>query len=231
MSTRGLHAKTRGKHARVEQKKETFRSKRLAGATCALALSMGMAGSMQGVTAAFAAVPADDGNAENEASQSTQSSDLSLAASSVSACLNALTRDLGQGTSLMDAAHYDSEVARAQRIEAVIDEAFSYLGVRYRYGGTTPAGFDCSGFTGYVFRNTVGMELPRTAGAQSGIGEVVSLADAQRGDLLFWGSRHGGVYHTGIYLGDGEYIHAASSGKVKIASFGSFRPTFATRVL
>lgn len=239
MSTLGIRRKPRGKHARVTatESQNTERSKRLAGASLALVLSASSAAFMQGATSAFAAVPEENAaaNTIEQQSEAANSNKLFLAASSVSACMNALTIDLGQGTSLLDAAHYDAQAAaqqaRADNIEAIVDEALSHLGVRYRYGGTTPAGFDCSGFTSYVFRNTVNMELPRTAGAQSKLGQRVSLADAERGDLLFWVGRQGGIYHTGIYLGNGEYIHAAASGKVKIATFGTFRPTFAARML
>lgn len=152
-----------------------------------------------------------------------------LAESSLAACVNALTVDLGAGASLMDTTVHDADKARAVWADALIDEAYQYLGTPYVYGGTTPSGFDCSGFTGYVFRNALGMELPRSAAAQSGLGEDISWDEAQRGDLIFWGGR-GGVYHTGIYLGDGEYIHASASKGVRIQSVSSYAPSFAKRV-
>ncbi len=153
-----------------------------------------------------------------------------LAGSSVAACAKALTTDLGTGASLVETVNYDPAAERAAMVDGLIDEAITYLGTPYRYGGTTPAGFDCSGFTSYVYRNVLGMELPRSAAAQSGMAESISLDDAERGDLLFWGGR-GGVYHTGIYLGDGEYIHAAASGCVKIQSISSYSPSFAMRLI
>ncbi len=153
-----------------------------------------------------------------------------MAASAASACATALTSDLGTGESLMDVAAFDPAAVRAEQVESLVDQAYGLLGTRYVYGGTTPAGFDCSGFTAYVYRNALGIELPRTAGAQSGMGESISLDEASRGDLVFWGGK-GGVYHTGIYLGDGEYIHAAASGCVKIQSVAAYSPSFAVRMI
>lgn len=112
----------------------------------------------------------------------------------------------------------------------LVDLALSLKGSPYSYGGTTPRGFDCSGFTQYCFRNALGIELPRTAAAQASMGEKVSMDDLQPGDLLFWGSGSG-IYHVGIYVHDGTYIHAAGSGKgVRVQSMEYFHPTFAKRV-
>jgi len=77
--------------------------------------------------------------------------------------------------------------------------AASESGTPYRYGGTTPAGFDCSGFTRWAFAQ-VGRTLPRTSAAQAGAVRRVSAADARPGDLVFFGSG-GSVYHVGIYAG------------------------------
>ena len=110
-------------------------------------------------------------------------------------------------------------------------EADAQLGVPYSYGGTTPSGFDCSGFTHWVFSHALGRELPRTAAEQSALGVGVSLDELVPGDLLFWGSGSG-VYHVGIYAGDGEYIHASTGGgRVMRATFDYFAPDFAKRVI
>lgn len=199
-------------------------------------LSVSSAALTQGATLAFAAEtdPEPTTEAAPEETPEVTPEDLPLAGSSLMACAKALVTDLGTGSSLVEAASFDPvaarEAERAAQVESVVDEALSLLGTPYRYGGTTPAGFDCSGFTGYVYRNAVGMELPRSAAAQSGVAESVSLDEAQRGDLVFWGGC-GGVYHTGIYLGDGEYIHAAASGCVKIQNVGAYTPSFAMRLI
>lgn len=88
---------------------------------------------------------------------------------------------------------------------SVYGEATRYVGVPYVFGGSTPAGFDCSGFVQYVYRQN-GIELPRTSGAQAGVGVPVSLADARPGDIVSWG------YHSGIYAGNGQVLHASMPG-------------------
>lgn len=112
--------------------------------------------------------------------------------------------------------------------QAIIAEAKKYLGVPYVWGGTTPSGFDCSGFTSYVFRKS-GISLPRTSRAQQNIGTQVSLSNVQPGDLVFMGKP---AYHVGIYIGGGQWIHAPQTGDVvKIASFNPSKFSSATRVL
>jgi len=97
--------------------------------------------------------------------------------------------------------------------QGLLDEAKNYLGVPYLWGGTTPAGFDCSGFVQYVCRAN-GITIPRVADDQlHGPGEYISKSQLQPGDLVFFGS---GNYasHVGMYVGEGMMIHAPSSGKV-----------------
>ena len=128
------------------------------------------------------------------------------------------------------AAHAEAEALEGRR-QSVVAEADAQLGVPYSYGGTTPSGFDCSGFTRWVFSHALGRELPRTAAEQSALGVGVSLDELVPGDLLFWGSGSG-VYHVGIYAGDGEYIHASTGGgRVMRATFDYFAPDFAKRVI
>lgn len=95
--------------------------------------------------------------------------------------------------------------------EKAITVAKKYLGIDYRWGGTDPrTGLDCSGLTRLVF-GQLGVSLPRTSTAQSHAGtKVVSLAQAQPGDLVFFGSP---VHHVGIYVGDGKMLDAPRTGK------------------
>lgn len=103
---------------------------------------------------------------------------------------------------------------------SVVNYAYGFLGTTYVWGGTTPSpGFDCSGFTSYVFRNAAGMEITRTTGSQMGVGTPVSYDDLQVGDLVF---TYGGG-HVGIYIGGGNYIHSSQPGDVvKVSPVTSF---------
>ena len=95
---------------------------------------------------------------------------------------------------------------------AVVAYAKKFLDVPYVWGGTTPAGFDCSGLVQYVYRNSVGIKLPRVSQAQRNVGTRVSRAQALPGDMVNYN------HHVGIYLGNGYMIHAPKPGdKVRIA--------------
>ena len=101
----------------------------------------------------------------------------------------------------------------------VVSYAYGFLGTPYVYGATGPDSFDCSGFTSYVYRNSVGMEITRTTYSQMGVGTAVSYDQLQPGDLVF---TYGGD-HVGIYVGGGNYIHAPQPGdSVKVSPVTSF---------
>ena len=109
----------------------------------------------------------------------------------------------------------------------VVNIARNYLGTPYVWGGTTPAGFDCSGFTQYVFRQ-VGVNLPRTSREQIHAGQRVNRADMRAGDLVFFGNP---IHHVGIYAGGGQMIHSPTFGRgvsftsISVMSFaGASRP-------
>lgn len=100
----------------------------------------------------------------------------------------------------------------------IVSVAKQYLGVPYVWGGTSPSGFDCSGFVQYVFRKC-GYSVTRTADTQYYDGTPVSYSNLQAGDLVFFTGTYAtaGISHIGIYIGGGQFIHAASGG-VKISS-------------
>ena len=102
----------------------------------------------------------------------------------------------------------------------IINSSLNYIGVPYVFGGTTPSGFDCSGFTSYVFANA-GIYLPRTADAQFDAGMPISKSELRAGDLVFFQTYTWGASHVGIYLGDNQFIHASSSRGVVIDSLNS----------
>ncbi len=98
--------------------------------------------------------------------------------------------------------------------------ALSLIGVKYKFGGNTPAsGLDCSGLVRYVFQEVTGVTLPRTSREMSGVGTKVKRDDLVPGDLVFFNTRRFPNSHVGIYLGDGRFIHAPSrGGDVEIAT-------------
>jgi len=98
----------------------------------------------------------------------------------------------------------------------VVGIAMQYLGIPYVYGGSSPSGFDCSGFVMYVY-GQMGVSLPHYTVAQYSMGVPVSRADLQPGDLVFFD----GLNHVGLYIGGGQFIHAPHTGDVvKISSMG-----------
>jgi peptidoglycan DL-endopeptidase CwlO len=100
------------------------------------------------------------------------------------------------------------------RYGGVVGIAMQYLGVPYVWGGASPSGFDCSGFSMYVFAQ-IGVSLPHHAASQYGMGTAVSRDQLQAGDLVFFN----GLGHMGIYIGGGQFIHAPHTGDVvKISS-------------
>ena len=99
---------------------------------------------------------------------------------------------------------------RSTSSNTIIAYASNFLGIPYVWGGTSPSGFDCSGFTQYVFAH-FGVNLPRTSQAQQNVGTFVSRANLQAGDLVFFGTP---AYHVGIYVGNGNMIAAPHTGDV-----------------
>ncbi|MET3193234.1 C40 family peptidase [Bacillus sp. OAE603] len=101
----------------------------------------------------------------------------------------------------------------------IVNEAKQHIGVDYVYGGTTPNGFDCSGFTRYVYKEAVGISLPRSSSDQYEVGKSVSKDDLEPGDLVFFSNTYkSGISHAGIYVGNNKFISASSSKGIKIDS-------------
>lgn len=116
----------------------------------------------------------------------------------------------------------DWSVKRYYTTAGIISTAKSLIGVPYVWGGTSPTGFDCSGFTKYVFARQ-GITLPRMSRDQYNTGTSVSYNSLKPGDLVFFSlSNNGQVTHVGIYIGNGQFINATTSKGVTISSFTSY---------
>jgi len=103
----------------------------------------------------------------------------------------------------------------ASAVQKLLGEGLMYIGVPYRWGGTSPiTGMDCSGLVQLVFRNAVGIDLPRTALEQSGQGSRVGLRELKPGDLVFFNTMGSNISHVGIYVGNGKFLHAPATGKL-----------------
>ncbi len=109
-----------------------------------------------------------------------------------------------------------ADPAENGKVQSLLRRAMTLLGTPYRWGGTSPdSGFDCSGLVSYVFRTALGIELPRVSREMARDGEAQLINDRNAlaaGDLVFFG-RKGRVDHVGIYVGEGRFLHAPSTGK------------------
>lgn len=121
-------------------------------------------------------------------------------------------------TALKNSSNY---IGSSSQADAIITTAKKYIGVAYKWAGSTPSGFDCSGYVQYVF-NAHGISLNRTAATQYKHGTFVSKSNLQPGDLVFFQNTYkAGISHVGIYIGDGQFIHASSSKGVVISNLSS----------
>jgi len=106
----------------------------------------------------------------------------------------------------------------ATNAQELVVRALSFVGVNYRRGGESPeTGFDCSGLVRHVFRESLGLALPRTSRDISRVGETIHREALQPGDLVFFNTLRRGFSHVGIYLGEHRFVHApASGGEVRV---------------
>ncbi len=95
----------------------------------------------------------------------------------------------------------------------LILKGFELIGINYRFGGTNPdTGLDCSGFVQLVFKEAIGILLPRSAREQSEVGAVIAQHELKPGDLVFFNTMRHAFSHVGIYLGDNRFMHAPRTG-------------------
>lgn len=99
-------------------------------------------------------------------------------------------------------------------VQDALDQAIGLLNIPYRRGGSTPeTGFDCSGFVSHVFRESIGLILPRSSRELSRSGESVKKDELKPGDLVFFNTMRHAFSHVGIYLGNNQFVHAPRSGE------------------
>ena len=129
-------------------------------------------------------------------------------------------------------------VKKSKKILSKIDKIAKYakakLGTKYVWGATGPKTFDCSGFTKEVFRSTVGIKIPRVSRDQAKVGKLIKYEELKAGDMVFFDTEKkfsGRVNHVGIYLDNGEFIHASSARKKVIITNFKKKPFYKKRFL
>ncbi|VVE27816.1 peptidase P60 [Pandoraea terrae] len=134
----------------------------------------------------------------------------------VAACSSTPTRYAGNGD--LRARPYGAEKSAGQ--EEITLAAMGLVGVPYRYGGNTPdSGFDCSGLVRYVVLRAAGVNLPRTTEQMSTVGTSIDLDQLASGDLVYFNTTGRSHSHVGIYVGNGQFVHApATGGTVRLAN-------------
>jgi lipoprotein Spr len=109
----------------------------------------------------------------------------------------------------------------------LLENVDDWYGVRYRTGGNTKSGIDCSGFTVAVYASVYGIMLPRVSREQYRTSRKISTTELEEGDLVFFNTNGSGVSHVGIYLGNNKFIHASVSKGVMVS--GLFEPYYLKR--
>ncbi len=108
-----------------------------------------------------------------------------------------------------------------EKLMGMLETISALLGTGYTYGGTSVAGFDCSGFVQYVYRSAFGASLPRTSRELSNWGRKVSRSGLRRGDLVFFRIKGSRIDHVGIYIDNDLFVHASSSRGVTIGNLNN----------
>ena len=137
-------------------------------------------------------------------------------------------------------ASIEKEIKKSNTIDQILNEASTYIGTPYRFGGMTRSGIDCSAFVLSVYGSATGINLPRISSAQAQEGERVEREELEKGDLLFFQTRGSRISHVGIVQeitpeGEIKFIHASTSKGVTISSlnekYWGLRFRFAKRIL
>ncbi|WP_437888769.1 bifunctional murein DD-endopeptidase/murein LD-carboxypeptidase [Phytobacter sp. V91] len=144
---------------------------------------------------------------------------LSACSSNTAKNMHPETHAVGEDPSSLQASQdeFESMVRNLDVKSRIMDQYASWKGVRYRLGGDTKKGIDCSGFVQRTFREQFGLELPRSTYEQQEMGSSVSRTSLRTGDLVLFRAGSTGR-HVGIYLGNNQFVHASTSSGVVISS-------------
>lgn len=161
-----------------------------------------------------------DPQAEQTVTPASESTSVKSASSNLASRPSSTTSQVSRGSSSTPTKSESS--SSNSKASAIITTAKKYIGVKYVWGGTTPSGFDCSGYTQYVFAQQ-GISLSRVSRDQYSRGTSVSFDNLKAGDLVFFSLDGDKVIdHVGIFIGNGEFINASSSKGVTIYPMGSY---------
>ncbi|MBI5005913.1 MAG: C40 family peptidase [Nitrosomonadales bacterium] len=106
------------------------------------------------------------------------------------------------------------DAASDEQMNELVMYAVSLADTPYRYGGNSSgSGFDCSGFVGHVYRQTLGLSLPRTSREISRVGRAIGQHELRPGDLVFYNTQNASFSHVGIYIGEGKFVHSPRTGE------------------
>lgn len=132
--------------------------------------------------------------------------------------LSEILKERGLGANLQNASH-----SVTSSTSSIINTAMGMIGIPYRFGGSSAeTGFDCSGFVRAIYQDTVGHLLPRRAAEQAKATQKIDKKELKPGDLVFFNTMRRAFSHVGIYVGNGQFIHAPSKGKtVRVESMDS----------
>ncbi|MCK4441920.1 MAG: C40 family peptidase, partial [Sulfurovaceae bacterium] len=126
-----------------------------------------------------------------------------------------------------------SNINKNSIINKIEADAKHFLGTRYVWGATGPNKFDCSGFTQWIYRDA-GINIPRVSRDQAKVGKYISFNNLRKGDMIFFDTKKhkkGIVTHVGIYLGNGNFIHASSAAKKVVVFNWNDKPYYKKRFL
>ena len=121
-----------------------------------------------------------------------------------------------------------THIGRTAGGQELMLHSMDLVGTPYRWGGSSDSGFDCSGMVQYVYKNAIGISLPRSSRDMAAASRTIRTQDLQTGDLVFFNTSGRGVSHVGLYIGNGQFLHAPHSGS-SVQTESLSKPYYAKR--